>query len=692
MHPTWRTLGHLVVAVVRPAMPDNSTRTSTHSSACWRTDMRTTNRWVGTPTAAATYSVARFGKRALSALALAIVGAGSAFAQVVVQPTFTVAQPSVRIDVTATYAGIFFAGDGFGAKLAVRRTPFVGSPDAPIIVHGGSAAIDPAIAADPTGGFTAAWRDVFEVWARFLDPRGIPSGAPFRLSNGMGIGSTKLASVASGPVIVWAEIPPSEEMVLRAQIGPQRYVLGERPLEFDAATTPSGGCVIVWRTNAGTQAQLFDASGLPIGVPLALAVSDFAVTGLATDPTSGALALAGVSDTATTDVYEIRVFRFGADGAALGPEIVVDTALAIDGFVIGIAPTVAFDFGGDLYVAWGDQAPSTTGVRARAFRSDGTPFGPSITLASQAPSSRLQTAVLPSGEFVNTWIAGQTAHANVVSLCAPGTAMCGDGVVAGGCERCDDGAANDDQTADACRTDCLPAHCGDGVVDAGEQCDDGNFDTCDGCSAHCQDELPTVCGDGLVATACGEQCDDGNASTLDGCTPACGLERIPGGGTPATDCLTAWVIDNPTTVPPYDKHGDVSAKQSCIDDDPRCDFDAGTPGSCTFHVRVCGNNTAQPSCEVPTRLSAWSVTRPSANQAAKHPWLASIRNALAIAPGTIVGPSDQDNCTGEIALTVPLRGEPGRYKAQRTKLQTRAESYDDRKDQDKLSVECRPAN
>ncbi len=52
-------------------------------------------------------------------------------------------------------------------------------------------------------------------------------------------------------------------------------------------------------------------------------------------------------------------------------------------------------------------------------------------------------------------------------------AVCGDGNLdtrAG--EVCDDGAGNSRTVADACRTNCRPATCGDGVVDTGEVCDD----------------------------------------------------------------------------------------------------------------------------------------------------------------------------------------------------------------------------
>lgn len=66
----------------------------------------------------------------------------------------------------------------------------------------------------------------------------------------------------------------------------------------------------------------------------------------------------------------------------------------------------------------------------------------------------------------------------------PISPRCGDGVVDLD-EECDDGAANDDATADACRSACLLPSCGDAVVDAEEGCDDGGRLGGDGCDGAC---------------------------------------------------------------------------------------------------------------------------------------------------------------------------------------------------------------
>ncbi len=86
--------------------------------------------------------------------------------------------------------------------------------------------------------------------------------------------------------------------------------------------------------------------------------------------------------------------------------------------------------------------------------------------------------------------AAQTAistHVSAATANFPTTmrqAVCGDGELdstAG--EQCDDGESNSATAPDACRPgQCVPAYCGDGVVDTGEVCDGtpGCLDDCSG--------------------------------------------------------------------------------------------------------------------------------------------------------------------------------------------------------------------
>jgi len=67
--------------------------------------------------------------------------------------------------------------------------------------------------------------------------------------------------------------------------------------------------------------------------------------------------------------------------------------------------------------------------------------------------------------------------------------------------------------------------CGNGILDLGEFCDDGNRVPTDACTDQC---LPARCGDGLVETGV-EECDDANNVETDACTHLCKLARCGDG-------------------------------------------------------------------------------------------------------------------------------------------------------------------
>jgi cysteine-rich repeat protein len=268
--------------------------------------------------------------------------------------------------------------------------------------------------------------------------------------------------------------------------------------------------------------------------------------------------------------------------------------------------------------------------------------------------------------------------------------VCGDGTLSTDCkEQCDDGPGNDDTLPNACRTDCRVAHCGDGVIDDGEGCDDGNLTSCDGCSDLCVPEPGLVCGDGIPELLCGEECDDGNTIVGDGCRMPCRLERIPGGGSPTSDCHVEWVVDNPANAPFLDKFGAINGVQTCTDGDPRCDFD-GVAGTCTFHVRVCANNTDLPSCTPGSRLRSWELRAPSVNKAAKRPDMAAVRDAFATVPGSIVGPDRTDICSETLAVPIKVKTSASGTKAGSLVLKSHATLYTGQKDSDKLTLICLP--
>ncbi|MCB9506766.1 MAG: hypothetical protein H6698_02690 [Myxococcales bacterium] len=178
---------------------------------------------------------------------------------------------------------------------------------------------------------------------------------------------------------------------------------------------------------------------------------------------------------------------------------------------------------------------------------------------------------------------------------------CGDGVaVAVAGEQCDDGDANSDTAPDACRTNCLEASCGDGVVDTGEDCDGGEH-----CLSTCETE--PFCGDGEVDA--GEECDDGNDNPDDDCD-ACHLTENPCGdgvfspGTEQCDagfgcligqtCVECLCVGEPAEC----GNGTVEGTEECDGaDDGACIGEETCARDCRCVGPTCGNNTIEGSEE-----------------------------------------------------------------------------------------------
>ena len=99
------------------------------------------------------------------------------------------------------------------------------------------------------------------------------------------------------------------------------------------------------------------------------------------------------------------------------------------------------------------------------------------------------------------------------------TARCGDGIfneTAG--EECDDGDRDD---LNECKNDCTLPFCGNGEVEVGEECDDGDRDDLNECKNDCTEPF---CGNGVVEV--GEDCDDGDVDDANECPNNCTLASI----------------------------------------------------------------------------------------------------------------------------------------------------------------------
>jgi cysteine-rich repeat protein len=520
----------------------------------------------------------------------------------------------------------------------VRLLPS-GEPTAPPVPTFDFSFNDGAAGVAPAGdGFVVASQQLLAIEGQRFDATGTPVGAPFTIGQDGGIADTRMAAVP-------------------------------------------GGFLVVWGSGATTKARLYHADATPATAEFAVA-SGLRITGLAVAPTGTRAAIVGRTNVGDADLDEIRVVFFAPDGTTVG------TAQTVGPLYREVAPDVASDASGNFLVVSGSP------FRARAYDQSGNPFGAMVALGLDNFVGRANVAGRRQGGFFvlrTTTFSNAKTFIGAVTLCAPGSAVCGDGALVPTCEVCDMGAANSDTTPDACRTDCTPAHCGDGATDAGEECDDGNGRNCDGCNELCEIEAGATCGDGIVAPAgCRERCDDGNAAAGDGCSPTCRVEHVFGGGKLGTDCFAAWRVDNTSNEPRFAKKGGVNPQQRCRDDDPACDFDGGVVGSCTFHVAVCVNNSEPLGC-FPRRLQSWTLAAPTPAQSAARPALAAVRDALqaAVVPN-VVGSGDPDDCSPDADVVLPLRGAPGAYKSSTLKLKARATVYDGTIDTDALRLRCDP--
>lgn len=171
-------------------------------------------------------------------------------------------------------------------------------------------------------------------------------------------------------------------------------------------------------------------------------------------------------------------------------------------------------FSGGLFSGSAETgAASTAGSGDTTTDGDGTDGATSTS--SEPSTTAATTTAATSDPSAGTGDASTTADG---SSGEPTMPACGDGTVDAD-ELCDDG--NDDDT-DACLSSCVPASCGDAVVQAGvEACDDGiNDGSYGGCNPGCA-QLGPYCGDAGVQAQ--EQCDPGVALPWAnvGCSAAC---------------------------------------------------------------------------------------------------------------------------------------------------------------------------
>jgi hypothetical protein len=275
------------------------------------------------------------------------------------------------------------------------------------------------------------------------------------------------------------------------------------------------------------------------------------------------------------------------------------------------------------------------------------------------------------------------------------------------------------------RTTCV----NDGLIDSGEECDGTNLrgKTCategfEGrgtlrcLQCHIDTSECTDCGNEALDK--GEDCDgqrlDGRTCTRLGFTQgtlacaadctfdtaACEELQIPGGSQRA-DCFLEWSVANPGASL---RNGRPPARQRCVDGDPTCDFDGGTTGFCTFHIRLCFNrdDVRLGRCRS-SRIGIFDLRRPSAASAdrfdrANAAQLLAAVSAIGVATEeggrvTFSPPLEAvDVCSDVFEVVVPLRERPGkRVRRGKKVLKTVVtQAPRRRRDRDKIKLQCIP--
>ena len=287
----------------------------------------------------------------------------------------------------------------------------------------------------------------------------------------------------------------------------------------DAASSAGGGTPVLGLALDEFHTYRFESVG---GTDYTIAVDGrrfIESSGVAVSPSGAFLSMSadGACDGDFEVVNEWDFIRYGtlAGGeqviAADPPAGEIDSAIFpdFDRF------TVTFDSANFVYIdditveVTGGIAPTVIQTR-RVENTD--PNLVEIVLDRPMPTAQTTTFTITDGTATNV-------IAYSVSPPLPPLPICGDAIVIPGIEECDDGLNNSDTVPDACRTNCMRAHCGDGVVDSGETCDVAGETTV--CDADC---TPSQCGDGTLNLTAGEACDNGpsNSDTEpDACRTIC---------------------------------------------------------------------------------------------------------------------------------------------------------------------------
>jgi Ca2+-binding RTX toxin-like protein len=185
------------------------------------------------------------------------------------------------------------------------------------------------------------------------------------------------------------------------------------------ADLANGGFVITWTDRSGSlddssldavRAQVFGADGAKVGAEFLVNTqtanrqNEQTVTGLASGGFVVAWTDASQLDNPSGPAIKVQVF--GPDGTKAGAEFLASTGTASS----QVRPTISSLANGGFVVAWRDYDQtmgdsSGTSIQAQVFGADGTKVGSGFLVNTETANDQLEPAItgLASGGFVITW-------------------------------------------------------------------------------------------------------------------------------------------------------------------------------------------------------------------------------------------------------------------------------------------------
>ena len=301
--------------------------------------------------------------------------------------------------------------DGSGWGVYARRFDAGGaavSNEIPVNTTVANDQVEPAIAADPGGGFTVAWASEgqdgpsFGVYARRFDAAGNPLSGEIPVNSitadhqfqptiaSDGSGGFTVAWNSSGQdgsgYGVYARRFDAAGAPLSGEIPVNSTTAGEQ-LEPAIILEGSGGFTVAWTSGPlsygprGVYARRFDLAGAPLSGEIPVTSPVYEPPAITADPGGFTVAwtryIEPESEFETFDV-DVVARRFDAASSSLSGEILINTDTPGEHY----DPAITADLGGGFTVAWTAEDDSSYGIYARTFalgpdtQIDAGPSGP----------------------------------------------------------------------------------------------------------------------------------------------------------------------------------------------------------------------------------------------------------------------------------------------------------------------------